>query len=606
MPVVAGFSKVLVANRGEIAIRIFRTLRELGIAPVAVYSEADCRSLHVRAADEAYLLGPGPPAESYLVQERVIDAAKRSGAEAIHPGYGFLAENAAFARAVENAGLTWIGPPPDAIDVMGSKVAARERMQAAGVPIIPGTTEPVSTAEDVRELGDELGWPIAIKASAGGGGKGLKVVRSADEVERAFESARREGEAYFSDPAVYVERYLEDPRHVEVQVLADAHGAVIHLGERDCTIQRRHQKLVEEMPSPAVSEGLRERIGQIAVDAARAVGYRSAGTIEGLLSQEGEYFFLEMNTRIQVEHTVTELVTGLDLIREQVLIAAGEPLWLRQEDLRLTWHAIECRSNADDPSNGFLPSPGRITSYREPAGPGVRVDSGVGPGTEISGLYDPMVAKLCVHDVDRERARRRMLRALEEFEIGGVMTLIGFHLALLEHECFAEGATCHGVVESEQLAKRAAELSDELSHKATSVGTGPDGSLGVAAPRTVERALAAEVDGRRYDVTVTVPEPPHAELVRRRRDRERAGGAHAAARDAVVTPMQGTVLAVEVADGDEVLPGQVICVVEAMKMENEIAAHRAGVVTELSVEAGEPVSAGQVVCVLRQEGDAEA
>ena len=370
MPVVAGFSKVLVANRGEIAVRIFRTLRELGIAPVAVYSEADRESLHVRAADEAYLLGPGPPAESYLAQERVIDAAKSSGAEAIHPGYGFLAENATFARAVENAGLTWIGPPAEAIDVMGSKVAARERMQAAGVPIIPGTTEPVSTAEEVRALGGELGWPIAIKASAGGGGKGLKVVPSADEVERAFESARREGEAYFSDPAVYVERYLEDPRHVEVQVLADAHGAVIHLGERDCTIQRRHQKLVEETPSPAVSEDLRERIGQIAVDAARAVGYRSAGTIEGLLSQEGEYFFLEMNTRIQVEHTVTELVTGLDLIREQVLIAAGEPLWLRQEDVRLTGHAIECRINAEDVAQGFLPAPGRITAYREPGGPG--------------------------------------------------------------------------------------------------------------------------------------------------------------------------------------------------------------------------------------------
>ncbi len=463
MPVVAGFSKVLVANRGEIAIRIFRTLRELGIAPVAVYSEADRDSLHVRAADEAYLLGPGPPAESYLAQQRVIDAAKRSGAEAIHPGYGFLAENATFARAVEDAGLTWIGPPPEAIEVMGSKVAARERMQAAGVPIIPGTTEPVSTAEEVRALGDELGWPIAIKASAGGGGKGLKVVPTADEVERAFESARREGEAYFSDPAVYVERYLEDPRHVEVQVLADAHGAVVHLGERDCTIQRRHQKLVEETPSPAVSEELRERIGQIAVDAARAVGYRSAGTIEGLLSQDGEYFFLEMNTRIQVEHTVTELVTGLDLVREQVLIAAGEPLWLRQEDVRLSGHAIECRINAEDPSNGFLPAPGRITGYGEPGGPGVRVDSGVEAGSEVVGLYDPLVAKLCVHGVDREHARRRMLRALQEYRIEGVTSLLGFHQALLEHPCFAQGETCHGIVESEELAQRA----EEFSHRAT-------------------------------------------------------------------------------------------------------------------------------------------
>jgi acetyl-CoA/propionyl-CoA/long-chain acyl-CoA carboxylase, biotin carboxylase, biotin carboxyl carrier protein len=592
MPVVAGFSKVLVANRGEIAIRIFRTLRELGIAPVAVYSEADRASLHVRAADEAYLLGPGPPAESYLAQERVIDAARRAGAEAIHPGYGFLAENATFARAVEDAGLIWIGPPPEAIELMGSKVAARERMEAAGVPIIPGTTEPVSTADEVRVLGDELGWPIAIKASAGGGGKGLKVVTSADEVERAFESARREGEAYFSDPDVYVERYLEDPRHVEVQVLADAHCNVIHLGERDCTIQRRHQKLVEETPSPAVSEELRERIGGIAVDAARAVGYRSAGTIEGLLSREGEYFFLEMNTRIQVEHTVTELVTGLDLVREQVLIAAGEPLWLGQEDVQLHGHAIECRINAEDPSNGFLPAPGRIAGYGEPAGPGVRVDSGVEAGSEIVGLYDPLIAKLCVHGVDREHARRRMLRALEEYRIEGVSSLLGFHRALLEHPCFAQGETCHGIVESEEIAQRA----KELSHLTTTVANRSDGI-----PATRERVVQAELDGRRYELKLLLPEAPHAELVRRRRERVAERGHHGAARDAVVSPMQGTVLAVEVSEGDEVQPGQVLCVVEAMKMENEITAHRAGRVTELSVEAGQAVATGQVICVVQSE-----
>jgi acetyl-CoA/propionyl-CoA carboxylase biotin carboxyl carrier protein len=592
MPVVAGFTKVLVANRGEIAIRIFRTLRELGISPVAVYSEADRASLHVRAADEAYLLGPGPPGESYLVQERVIDAARRAGAEAIHPGYGFLAENASFARGVEDAGLVWIGPPPEAIEVMGSKVAARERMEAACVPIIPGTTEPVASAQEVRGLGDELGWPIAIKASAGGGGKGLKVVRTPEEVERAFESAQREGEAYFSDPAVYVERYLEDPRHVEVQVLADAHGNVIHLGERDCTIQRRHQKLVEETPSPAVSEALRDRIGAIAVDAARAVGYRSAGTIEGLLSQEGEYFFLEMNTRIQVEHTVTELVTGLDLVREQVLIAAGEPLWLRQEDVRLQGHAIECRINAEDPSNGFLPAPGRITGYREPSGPGVRVDSGVEVGSEIVGLYDPLIAKLCVHGVDRDHARRRMLRALGEYRIEGVSSLLGFHRALLEHPCFVQGATCHGVVESEDLADRA----KELSHETTRVTTSSDG----AGP-TRERVVQAELDGRRYELKLLLPEAPHAELARRRRERVAERGHHGSARDAVVSPMQGTVLAVEVADGDDVEPGQVLCVVEAMKMENEITAHRAGRVSELSVEAGQAVSTGQVICVVQSE-----
>ena len=583
----AVFSKVLVANRGEIAVRIFRTLRELGIGTVAVYSEVDRGSLHVQVADEAYLVGPGPAAQSYLDQERLLEVAQRAGAEAVHPGYGFLAENAGFARAVAGAGLVWIGPPAEAIDVMGSKTAARERMAAAGVPVVPGTTEPVTSAEEVLRLGDELGWPLAIKAAAGGGGKGLKVVQGPDEAERAFESAQREGQAYFSDSTVYVERYLVDPRHVEVQVLADGHGNVIHLGERDCTIQRRHQKLVEETPSPAVDEELRERIGAIAVEAARAVGYRSAGTIEGLLSQEGEYFFLEMNTRIQVEHTVTEVVTGFDLIREQVLIAAGEPLWLRQEDVRLTGHALECRINAEDPSNGFLPSPGRITSYREPGGPGVRVDSGVVAGSQVPDLYDPLVAKLIVQGVDREHARRRMLRALGEYEIGGITTLLGFHQALLEHPCFVEGATCHGVVESENLAERAQELSRQQ--------TPAPAALDWAATRA--RHLTLELDGRRYEVEALIPEPPYAELARRRRERV-AGAGHMGAKDAVVSPMQGTVLAVEVAEGDEVDAGQVICIVEAMKMENEITAHRAGVVTELSVEPGQAVTNGQVVCVV--------
>jgi acetyl-CoA/propionyl-CoA carboxylase biotin carboxyl carrier protein len=585
---VPAFSKVLVANRGEIAVRVFRTLRELGIATVAVYSEADRGSLHAAAADEAYLIGPGPPGESYLNQERIIEVARRSGAEGVHPGYGFLAESAAFARAVARAGLVWIGPPAEAIEVMGSKTAARERMQAAGVPVVPGTTEPVTAGEEVLRLGEELGWPLAIKASAGGGGKGLKLVSGPDDAERAYEAARREGEAYFSDSTVYVERYLEDPRHVEVQVLADSRGNVIHLGERDCTIQRRHQKLVEETPSPAVDEELRVRIGEIAAEAARAVRYRSAGTIEGLLSREGKYFFLEMNTRIQVEHTVTEMVTGLDLVREQVLIAAGEPLSLRQEDVRLTGHALECRINAEDPSSGFLPSPGRITSYREPGGPGVRVDSGVAAGSDVPGLYDPLIAKLIVHGVDREHARRRMLRALDEFEIGGVRTLLGFHRALLEDPCFVAGETCHGVVESELLAERA----KELSHEATSLAPGPDGTMR-------DRTTTIELDGRRYQISALVPEPPYAELARRRRER-REGGVHAAGKDAVVTPMQGTVLAVEVAEGDEVRAGQVLCIVEAMKMENEITAHRDGVVTELSVEPGQPVQTGQVVCVVAQ------
>ena len=579
------FSKVLVANRGEIAIRIFRTLRELGIESIAVYSEADRGSAHVAYADEAYLLGPGGPGETYLAAERIVEVARRAGAEALHPGYGFLAENASFARLVAEAGIAWIGPPPEAIEAMGSKIAARERMRAAGVPIVPGTIEALESVEQLVRIGDELGWPLALKASAGGGGKGLKVVRSPDEAERALESARREGAAYFADDTVYIERYLEDPRHVEAQVLADAHGNVIFLGERDCTIQRRHQKLVEETPSPAVDDALRTRIGEIAVAAARAVGYRSAGTIEGLLSPEGEWFFLEMNTRIQVEHTVTEMVTGLDLVREQVLIAAGEPLSLRQEDVRLNGHSIECRINAEDVAHGFRPAPGRITAYREPGGPGVRVDSGVLAGTEISPLYDPMIAKLVVHGQDREQARLRMLRALDEFVIDGPPTLLGFHKALLSHPCFVEGATCLGVVESELLAERAAQLSNET----TTLDVASDG---VVRPRL----RTVEVDGRKFSVTVLDPEPPWAELARRRR--ERAGTGDAAGREALVTPMQGTVLAVQVAEGDEVSAGQLVCIVEAMKMENEIHAHRAGTVRHLSVEPGQQVVTGQVICVV--------
>jgi acetyl-CoA/propionyl-CoA carboxylase, biotin carboxylase, biotin carboxyl carrier protein len=579
-------SKVLVANRGEIAVRIFRTLQELEIATVAVYSDADRDALHVRRADEAYAVGPGPAAQSYLVQERLVETALRAGADAIHPGYGFLAENAPFAAAVEAAGLIWIGPPPSAIELMGSKTGARQAMQQAGVPIVPGTTDRVTDAAQMIEIAREIGYPVLIKAAAGGGGKGMKVVRSDDEAERAFESAQREGEAYFADASVYVERYLENPRHVEVQVLADAHGNVVHLGERDCTIQRRHQKLVEETPSPAVDEELRERIGRIAVDAARAAGYRSAGTIEGLLAPTGEYFFLEMNTRIQVEHTVTEAVTGLDLVREQIRIAAGEPMSFRQEDVRFSGHAIECRINAEDPSNGFLPSPGRITSYREPGGIGVRVDSGVELGSEVAGLYDPLVAKLIVHDVDRESARRRMLRALDEYEIGGVTTLLGFHRALLRHPCFADGATCHGVVESEALAEQAAALTTE-----------PEAVTADGTP-TRDSRLTVELDGRRFDVRVLAPEPAHAELGRRRRERVSHAAPGSAARDAVVSPMQGTVLDVRVADGDEIHAGDVICIVEAMKMENEIAAHRDGVVSDLTVTPGQPVKTGQVICVV--------
>ena len=580
------FTKVLVANRGEIAVRVFRTLRDMGIASVAVYSDVDRTALHPRFADEAFSLGGRTSAESYLVIERVLDVARRSGAEAIHPGYGFLAENAGFATAVEEAGLTWIGPPPAAIELMGSKTRARQVMQAAGVPIIPGTTEPVGSPAEVAALGAELGYPLLLKAAAGGGGKGMKVVRSPAEAEHALESARREGRSYFADAAVYVERYLEDPRHVEVQVLADSHGNVIYLGERDCTIQRRHQKLIEETPSPAVDEELRSRIGAIAVDAARAAGYRSAGTIEGLLTRDGAYYFMEMNTRIQVEHTITEVVSGVDIVRAQVQIAAGQKLQFAQHDIRLQGHAIECRINAEDPTRAFLPSPGRITAYREPSGPGVRVDSGVEAGSEVSPLYDPMIAKVIVRGVDREDAIGRMLRALGEFRIDGVKTLIGFHRALLSHPCFRAGETCDGVVESSELA----EAAEQLSHQTTSLARPSDGTLS-------ELAAEVEVAGRRVQVKVLTPEPAYRALARRRRERA-AGAAVGPGSGTVRSPMQGTVIDVKVGAGDTIAIGQVVCIVEAMKMENEITAHRGGVVADLSVSVGTAVSIGQPICAI--------
>ena len=581
--------KVLIANRGEIAVRILRTCRAMGIGSVAVYSEVDRDRLHVAVADEAFLLGPGPATESYLRGDRIVEVALRAGAEAVHPGYGFLAENAAFARRVEDVGLVWIGPPPEAIEAMGSKIAARERMRAAGVPVVPGTTSPARSVEDVLAAASEVGYPVVVKASAGGGGKGMRVARGENEVERAFESAQREGEAYFADAAVYVERYLKDPRHVEVQVLADSHGTVIHLGERDCTIQRRHQKLVEETPSPAVDDALRARIGSIAIDAARAVGYRSAGTIEGLLDADGSYYFLEMNTRVQVEHTVTEMVTGVDIVREQVRIAAGEPLSFAQADVVLRGHAIECRINAEDVSLGFLPTPGLVTAYREPGGIGVRVDSGVRAGDRISDLYDPLVAKLVVHDVDRESARRRMLRALEEFTIEGPTTLLGFHRALLSSPCFVEGGTCRGVTESQELAERARELARQSSVSSASVDGKPTS--------TRAQQVVVELDGRLHEVRLHAPEPPWAELARRHRDRRT--GLSGEETGAVVSPMQGTVLGVEVADGQAVEAGGLICVIEAMKMENEIVAHRGGLVSELAVAAGQQVTSGQLICVVR-------
>src|SRR5690242_12507964 len=486
------FEKVLVANRGEIAVRVIRALREMGIASVAVYSELDRDALHVQRADEAYLLGGPTAAESYLNVARILEVCGDSGAQAVHPGYGFLAENAPFAKACEEAGITFIGPPASAIEAMGSKTRARELMQAAGVPIVPGTTDPVATVDDARAIIDsDIGYPVAVKAAGGGGGKGFRVALDESELEAAFEGAAREGEKFFSDATVYLERYLPDPRHVEVQVLADRHGHVIHLGERDCSVQRRHQKVIEESPAPAVDDEMRERIGQIGVEAARAVDYVGAGTIEGLL-QDGEYFFLEMNTRVQVEHCVTELTTGIDIVREGIRAAAGEELSVAQNDIVLRGHAIECRINAEDASKRFAPAPGRITSYREPAGPGVRVDSGVTAGSEITPMYDPMVAKLIVWDADREQATARMLRALDEYEIGGLKTLIPFHVALLRTEQWANGETCRDLVEDREWLKR-------LAFPKSAPAAGDDGD------ETVEQSYTVEVSGRKFDVKVIGP-----------------------------------------------------------------------------------------------------
>ncbi len=591
------FDKVLVANRGEIAIRVFRTLRELGLGSVGVYSEVDRDAPFVAYADEAYLIGPGPAALSYLNYELIIETALRAGAQAVHPGYGFLAENATFARACAEAGLVFVGPSPDAIDAMGSKIQARALMDAAGVPIVPGVTEPVDTIEDARTVAEGIGYPIAVKAAAGGGGKGFRVALTADDLAEAFDGARREAEKFFADTVVYLERYLPNPRHVEIQILADAHGNCVWLGERDCSVQRRHQKLVEETPSPVVSDALRVRMGEASVRAARAVDYVSAGTLEYLVAGD-EFFFLEMNTRIQVEHTITEMVVGIDLVREQIRVAAGESLSVSQADVVPRGHAFECRINAEDATKRFLPSPALITAYREPTGPGVRVDSGVRAGTQIAEIYDPMVAKLIVWDVDREAARRRMLRALDEYVVEGPATLIPFHKWLFGLDEFIAGGACH-----DELA-RLADVPTPLPTPERE----PLGGLGdtaVAAEPQVVREFVAEVDGRRFGVRLRLPASQAGAGAPAPAPRTRSRGTHSAGSgkagqpsEAVTTPMQGTVLRVLVAEGQAVAEGDVICVVEAMKMENEVAAHRAGVVKQLSVAEGQSVDADQVIAIV--------
>jgi acetyl-CoA/propionyl-CoA carboxylase, biotin carboxylase, biotin carboxyl carrier protein len=586
----AVFSKVLVANRGEIAVRVIRALDELGVASVAVYSEADRDAQHVKRAGEAYLLGPGPAAQSYLDVDKIMEVIEASGAEAVHPGYGFLAENAAFAKRLEEAGITFIGPPASAIEAMGSKTRARELMKKAGVPIVPGTTDPVESLEEAEKIAEEIGYPIAVKAAGGGGGKGFRVALEQSKLKDAFEGAAREGEKFFSDDTVYIERYLPDPRHVEVQVLADKHGHVVHLGERDCSIQRRHQKLIEESPAPLVDEELREKIGKIATDAAVAVGYHGAGTIEGLL-QDGEYFFLEMNTRVQVEHCVTEETTGVDIVREQILVAAGEELSFVQEDIRLHGHAIECRINAEDASKNFAPAPGTVAHYREPSGPGVRVDSGVISGTEITPLYDPMVAKLIVWDADRERATRRMLRALEEYEVEGVKTLIPFHKAIMASKQWADGETCRDLIEDKDWLK-------QLAFDAVPASDDDDG------PELEERTYTVEVSGKRFDVVVhgealAAAAPANGAVARSAPRRERKSGGGGGGGDTLASPLQGNVWKVLVEQGADVEEGALVCIIEAMKMENEIFAHKAGTIAELAVQEGGAVKSGDPIAVIK-------
>jgi len=604
------FEKVLVANRGEIAVRVIRALDELGVASVAVYSELDRDAPHVTRARESYNLGEGPASENYLSVEKILDVAARAGAQAIHPGYGFLAENAPFAKACEDAGVVFIGPPASAIEAMGSKTRARELMQAAGVPIVPGTTEPVAdVASALRIASEQIGFPVAVKAAGGGGGKGFRVALTEDELEAAFEGSSREGEKFFSDPTVYLERYLADPRHVEVQVLADRHGNVIHLGERDCSIQRRHQKVIEESPAPewVIDEQMRARIGEIGVNAARAVDYVGAGTIEGLFasgSADGgaEYFFLEMNTRVQVEHCVTEMTTGIDIVKEGIRAAAGEPLSYSQQDVVMRGHAIECRINAEDASKNFAPAPGRIGRYREPTGPGVRVDSGVREGGEVSPMYDPMVAKLIVWDADREQATRRMLRALGEFEIEGLKTLIPFHRALLATEQWARGETCRDLLEDKQWLKSLAPAPEQAP--------APDGEDPQA---LVEHTYAVEVSGRRFDVRVLAAPLGAGGVALNGAGAGAAAGARRAPRrtarksasgggpDTLPSPLQGNMWKVLVKQGDTVQEGQLLCIIEAMKMENEITAHKSGTIVELPISEGAPIQAGAAIATIKSD-----
>ncbi len=609
------FDKVLVANRGEIAVRVMRACADLGIETVAVYSEADRHGGHVRHADEAYNVGPARAADSYLDGEAVVDAARRAGADAIHPGYGFLAENADFAQRVCDAeGITWVGPSPEPMRALGEKTKARSIMSEAGVPIVPGTTDPVEEAETVREFGDENGYPVAIKAEGGGGGRGMKVVRDAEAAADQLESAKREGEAYFSNDSVYLERYLENPRHIEVQIVADEHGNVRHLGERDCSLQRRHQKVIEEGPSPALSPALREQIGEAARDGVREAGYTNAGTVEFLVEEdpdrepgerlgpETNFYFLEVNTRIQVEHTVTEELTDIDIVAEQLRIAAGEEIGFAQDDIELDGHAIEFRINAENAAAEFQPAnEGRLDVYDPPGGIGVRVDDALRQGDELVTDYDSMIAKLIVYGADREGCLARSARALAEYDIEGVVTIIPFHrLMVTDDEAFVGGTHT-----TKYLDERAD--TDAIAAAQEEYGTGDAGGDTDGDEETTEREFTVEVNGKRFDVALEEQGAPQIPTPDTGGGRDRPDVATeeedddevaVGAGETVEAEMQGTILSVDVSEGEEVSSGDVVCVLEAMKMENDITADVGGEVTEVPIAEGDSVDMGDVLLVL--------
>ena len=581
------FSKILIANRGEIAVRVIRACRELGITSVAVYSELDRNALHVRLADEAYALGGETAADSYLNTSAILDAIEKSGAEAVHPGYGFYSENADFARAITERGVTFIGPPPEAIEVMGDKISARLAAEKVGVSGVPGTTEIIQHPDEVRSFADEHGYPVAIKAAYGGGGRGMKVVTSAEEVDAALESAQREAESFFGRNECYMERYLTWPRHIEMQIIADQHGNTVWLGERDCSAQRRHQKLVEESPAPNFPAEVREAMGAAAVAVAEGCDYTNAGTVE-FLFQDGEFFYLEMNTRLQVEHPVSELVSGIDLVREQIRVAAGEELSFNQQDIEQDGHAIEVRINAEDPAGGrFLPSPGTINELRIPQGFGIRWDGGYESGDTVSQFYDNLVGKLIVWGSDRDTAISRMRSALVELEVGGIATTAAAHSAILASADFQAGE------HSTKWVEESLDLSDVVG-KASDI----DQEADLAEP-LIRKDVVLEVNGKRFEVAAWVPEVAGVAVKAAPKPRRStSGGAGAAGSGQVAVPMQGTIVKVLVEIGQEVAEGEAVVVLEAMKMENNINADKAGSIVDVKVSPGDTVGAGDVVVVI--------